>query len=64
MEDMETHEIEAAYDFAEWLQASEDEVTGLNGEHDRKFAYKAKLEIDLAVAQEAVDRATNDLNDS
>ena len=50
LKNLEEHEIQASYDFADWLDEEEQEVAYLNSETERKQTYKAKLEIDLEIA--------------
>jgi len=56
MKDLEKHEIQAAYDYADFKASSEIENVTLRQDHARKEKYLAKLEIDVEVARENEDR--------
>jgi len=56
MKDLEKHEIQAAYDYADFKASSEIENVTLRQDHGRKEKYLANLEIDVEVARENEDR--------
>ena len=71
MTNLEEHEIQANYDFANWQESVEQENVTLNTELERKTKYQNKLQIDLDVAksyeeksQKAYDQRIDALNDA
>lgn len=64
MQNLQDHEIQANYDFANWQESVEAENATLNSELERKKKYQAKLKIDLDVANNYVEKAQKDYDQS
>eukprot|EP01017_Pseudomicrothorax_dubius_P006898 TRINITY_DN1205_c0_g3_i2.p1 TRINITY_DN1205_c0_g3~~TRINITY_DN1205_c0_g3_i2.p1 ORF type:complete len:395 (+),score=129.81 TRINITY_DN1205_c0_g3_i2:92-1276(+) len=64
MRSLEEHEIQAAYDYAEFKSQSEIENTTLREDMERKHKYLAKLEVDIEVAREYEDKCRGIRDDS
>lgn len=64
MKDLSKHEIQAAYDFAEYQTKSEFEISTLKAEKERKEKYLAKLKVDLSIAQNFQAKAQKDYDEA
>jgi len=53
--DLQTNEIKAAFDLADWLEHADDELAELAADAERKNKYLEKLGLDREIAQETVD---------
>jgi len=60
MTDLETNEIRAAIDLANWLDKTEDELAELAADKERKTKYLQKLEVDLETAQNVWQQCENE----
>ena len=60
MTDLETNEIRAAIDLANWLDKTEDELAELAADKERKTKYLQKLEVDLETAQNVWKQCENE----
>ena len=64
MQNLEEHEIQANYDFANWQESVEQENVTLNTELERKTKYQNKLQIDLDVAKSYEEKSQKDYDQS
>ena len=60
MQNLQDHEIQANYDFANWQESVEAENVTLNAELERKNKYQNKLQIDLDVAKSYEEKSQKD----
>ena len=64
MQNLQDHEIQANYDFANWQESVEAENLTLNAELERKNKYQSKLQIDLDVAKSYEEKSLKDYEQS
>lgn len=64
MQNLQDHEIQANYDFANWQESVEAENVTLNAELERKNKYENKLKIDLDVAKSYEEKSQKDYDQS